>query len=118
MKAKDVLGQTGERLAADFLEDQGIRVIDSNWRCSHGEIDLVALDGEELVIVEVKTRRSRRYGDPLEALTRAKLMRLRTLAVLWAREHQHVVGELRIDAVGIVMDRSAMPVIDHLKGVA
>lgn len=118
MRAKDALGQSGERVAADFLEEKGIRVIDSNWRCASGEIDLVALDGAELVIVEVKTRRSRRYGDPLEALTRAKLLRLRTLAVLWAREHQHVIGSLRIDAVGVIMDRSEPPHIDHLKGVA
>ena len=118
MKAKDTLGRTGERLAADYLEDHGIRVIDSNWRCASGEIDLVGLDGAELVIVEVKTRSSRRYGDPLEALTRAKLVRLRTLAVLWAREHQRVPGPLRIDAVGSVMDRTAAASIDHLKGVA
>lgn len=118
MSAKDVLGQTGERLAADYLEDRGIRVIDSNWRCPRGEIDLVALDGDELVIVEVKTRRSRRYGDPLEALTRAKVLRLRTLAVLWAREHHHGMDAVRIDAVGIILGNSAPPRIDHLKGVA
>lgn len=118
MRAKDVLGQTGEQIAADYLEERGIRVIDSNWRCVRGEIDLIALDGTELVIVEVKTRRSRRYGDPLEALTRAKLLRLRTLAVMWAREHHRVIGTLRIDAVGIIMDSSGTPSIDHLKGVA
>lgn len=118
MRAKDALGQTGERVAADYLEDLGIRVIDSNWRCPAGEIDLVALDGPELVIVEVKTRRSRRYGDPLEAVTPAKLHRLRTLAVMWAREHRHVMGGLRIDAVGIIMDGRSAPSIDHLKGVA
>jgi putative endonuclease len=118
MKAKDALGQFGERVAADYLEDKGIRVIDSNWRCPAGEIDLVALDGAELVIVEVKTRRSRRYGDPLEAVTAAKLQRLRTLAVLWAREHRHVMGALRVDAVGIIMDGRSAPHIDHLKGVA
>ncbi|WP_425862043.1 YraN family protein [Arthrobacter sp. TWP1-1] len=118
MRAKDALGQSGEQVAADYLEDRGIRVIDSNWRCSSGEIDIVALDGQELVIVEVKTRRSRRYGDPLEAITRAKLLRLRTLAVLWAREHNRVIGSLRIDAVGIIMDRAQEPSIDHVRGVA
>ena len=71
-----------------------------------GRLTLWRWTATELVIVEVKTRRSRRYGDPLEALTRAKLLRLRTLAVLWAREHQHVIGAVRIDAVGIVMDSS------------
>lgn len=118
MRANDALGQSGEQVAADYLEDRGIRVIDSNWRCSSGEIDIVALDGQELVIVEVKTRRSRRYGDPLEAITRAKLLRLRTLAVLWAREHNRVIGSLRIDAVGIIMDRAHEPSIDHVRGVA
>ncbi|PYI37989.1 YraN family protein [Arthrobacter psychrolactophilus] len=118
MRSKDELGQRGERLAADYLEERGIRVIDSNWRCSTGEIDLVAIDGADLVIVEVKTRRSRRYGDPLEAITRAKLLRLRTLAVLWAREHNHVIGALRIDAMGILMDKGAEVSIDHLRGVA
>ncbi|MDQ0276792.1 putative endonuclease [Arthrobacter silviterrae] len=117
MNAKDELGRAGERLAADYLEDTGLRVIDSNWRCPSGEIDLVALDGTELVIVEVKTRRSLRFGDPLEALTAAKVRRLRTLAVSWAREHRHVIGSLRIDAVGIVMDGRGTPRIDHLKDV-
>lgn len=118
MKMKDELGRRGEVLAADYLEDRGIRVIDSNWRCPRGEIDLVALDGDELVIVEVKTRRSRRYGDPLEAITAAKAARLRTLAVLWAREHRHVMGGLRIDAVGIIDNGVSEPSLDHLKGVA
>ncbi len=118
MKAKDALGQAGERLAADYLEDHGISVIDNNWRCASGEIDLVGLEGSELVIVEVKTRSSLRYGDPLEALTRAKLLRLRTLAVLWAREHQRAASPLRIDAVGIILDRTHLPRIEHLRGVA
>ncbi|SEE04436.1 putative endonuclease [Arthrobacter alpinus] len=118
MRTKDELGLSGEQLAADYLEDRGIRVIDSNWRCSSGEIDIVALDGQDLVIVEVKTRRSRRYGDPLEAITKAKLLRLRTLAVLWARDHNRVVGALRIDAVGIIMGGRQEPSIDHIKGVA
>lgn len=118
MKAKDQLGVTGEQLAADYLEDRGLRIIDSNWRCRAGEIDLVALEGNDLVVVEVKTRSSRRYGDPLEAVSLAKARRLRTLAVMWAREHHHVPGLLRIDAVGIVMERGSLPEIDHRRGVA
>ena len=56
MAAKDDLGRKGEALAADFLTEAGMRVVDRNWRCSQGEIDLVARDGDELVFVEVKTR--------------------------------------------------------------
>ena len=56
MKAKDLLGRRGEELAADYLESQGMRIVDRNWRCPEGEIDIVALDGDALVIAEVKTR--------------------------------------------------------------
>ncbi|MBW4094624.1 MAG: YraN family protein [Acidobacteria bacterium] len=118
MRAKDALGQRGEILAADFLEDLGIKVVDRNWRCPAGEIDLVAVDGGTLVIVEVKTRRSNRYGHPFEAISNAKLNRLRTLAVLWQRDHSAFLPKLRIDVVGILDDGKAEPVIEHLCGVS
>ena len=57
MRAKDVLGRRGEELAAGYLEAQGMRIVDRNWRCPEGEIDIVALDGDALVIAEVKTRK-------------------------------------------------------------
>ncbi|WP_125613537.1 YraN family protein [Specibacter cremeus] len=117
MKPKDELGRRGEMLAADYLEDRGIRVIDSNWRCPRGEIDIVAVDGSDLVVIEVKTRRSRNFGDPLEAVTRAKLARLKTLAVMWAHEHGRGLGALRIDVLGIIDDGRSEPDIAHLKGV-
>ncbi|MDJ0357589.1 MAG: YraN family protein [Actinomycetota bacterium] len=117
MKAKDVLGRRGEVLAADYLEDRGIRVIDQNWRCRSGEIDLVAFDGTCLVIAEVKTRRSLRYGHPFEAITPAKLNRLRTLAVLWSRDHGVFPPSIRIDAVAVLDDGVAEPVLEYLKGV-
>ena len=68
MRAKDVLGRRGEDLAAGYLEAQGMRIVDRNWRCSEGEIDIVALDGDALVIAEVKTRKSLAYGHPFEAV--------------------------------------------------
>ncbi|WP_026555242.1 YraN family protein [Arthrobacter sp. 35W] len=118
MKAKDALGRRGEILAADYLEDLGIRVIDHNWRCRNGEIDLVAVDGSTLVIAEVKTRRSLRYGHPFESITAAKLARLRTLAVLWSREHAVHLPALRIDAVAVIDPGGGRPpVVEHLKGV-
>lgn len=117
MKAKDVLGRRGEMLAADFLEDRGIKVIDRNWRCPTGEIDLVAIDGQTLVIAEVKTRRSLRYGHPLESITAAKLARLHTLAVLWSREHALFLPHTRIDALGVLDDGGPEPVVEHLQGV-
>lgn len=117
MKAKDVLGRRGELLAADFLEDRGIRVIDQNWRCAAGEIDLVAVDGQTLVIAEVKTRRSLRFGHPFESITDAKLHRLRTLSVLWARDHGVFLPRCRIDALAVLDDGRSEPVVEHLPGV-
>ncbi|MBG0739117.1 YraN family protein [Paeniglutamicibacter antarcticus] len=117
MKAKDALGRHGEVLAADYLEDRGIRVVDRNWRCRTGEIDLVAYDGECLVIAEVKTRRSLRFGHPFEAITPAKLTRLRTLGVLWSRDHWVVPVALRIDAIAVLDCGDGEPVLEYLKGV-
>jgi putative endonuclease len=117
MNAKDELGRRGELLAADYLEDHGIRVIDANWRCPQGEIDLVAVDGDSLVVVEVKTRRSDRYGHPFEAVTPQKVTRLRTLAVLWARNHAVFLPNRRIDAIAVLDSGRAEPVLEHLKGV-
>ncbi|HAP88620.1 MAG TPA: hypothetical protein DEQ49_07835, partial [Arthrobacter bacterium] len=62
MKSKDLLGRRGEELAAGYLESLGMLVVERNWRCTEGEIDIVALDGDALVIAEVKTRRSLDYG--------------------------------------------------------
>ena len=76
MKAKDELGRLGEQLAADFLEQSELRILDRNWRCPDGEIDIVALERRALVICEVKTRSSTRYGTPLEAVSARKRVRL------------------------------------------
>ena len=73
----------GEELAARYLAEQGWVVLDRNWRCTHGEIDLVARDGDCLVFCEVKTRRGLGYGSPTEAIAYAKLHRLRQLAAEW-----------------------------------
>lgn len=117
MRAKDVLGQRGETLAANYLEESGLRVIDRNWRCSDGEIDIVALDGDVLVVVEVKTRTSTAYGHPLEAITEAKLQRLQRLAGAWCRFHNLSFRRRRIDAVAVLDDGSAPVDVEHLKAV-
>lgn len=116
MRAKDVLGREGEELAAAYLQEQGMRVLARNWRCRAGELDIVALDGHELVAVEVKTRRSLAYGHPFEAVTPVKLARLRALGLAWRAEHG-VRFPLRIDAVAVVSDGGTEPVVEHLRGV-
>ena len=83
MAAKDEVGRHGERVVARRLESQGWEVLARNWRCEHGELDIVAVDGDCLVAVEVKTRRTATYGSPQEAVTAAKLSRLRRLTGAW-----------------------------------
>ncbi len=118
MRAKDVVGRRGEDLARVYLEACGLRILDRNWRCRDGEIDVVALDGETVVIVEVKTRTSVAYGHPFEAVGADKLARLHRLAAAWRRDHAPRGGPWRIDVVAVLDDGSGDPVIEHLEGVA
>jgi putative endonuclease len=117
MNAKDVLGQQGEELAATFLAEAGLIILERNWRCSQGEIDIVAVDGRTLVICEVKTRSSVRFGAPVEAITRQKASRLRKLAILWVRAHGVIFDAIRIDIVGVLCPASGDVSIEHLRGV-
>lgn len=119
--AKDTLGRHGELLAARHLEAAGITILDRNWRCSQGEIDLVARDAGELVFVEVKTRSSEAFGHPLESITARKLARLRRLAAAWCAAHPaENPGEhdrLRIDAIAVLAPPGSVPRIEHLRRV-
>jgi putative endonuclease len=111
------LGKRGEDLAVDHLSRQGYQVLERNWRCARGEIDIVAIDGSALVFVEVKTRSSRNFGHPLEAITLVKLARLRSLALAWCHAHPDRSGQLRIDAIGVLAPANAPFQIEHLTGV-
>lgn len=112
------IGAYGEHLAGEYLTGLGYAVLDRNWRCAQGEIDIVARDGRCLVFCEVKTRRSTAFGTPVEAVTPAKAARLRRLAVQWVREHRVRVAELRIDVVGVLCPAGAAAQIEHLQAVA
>ncbi len=118
MADKDELGRRGEAVAARWLEAAGCDVVDRNWRCPAGELDLVLRAGATTVFVEVKTRSSLAFGHPFEAITPAKQARLRRLAAEWCRENGPVPGDIRIDAVAVLDAWSAEPVVEHLAGVA
>ena len=92
-------------------------LLDHNWRCPDGELDLILRDGDELVFCEVKTRRSVAYGSPLEAVTTTKFARLRRLASQWMAANDVRVFEVRFDVVGIVCPRGGAPMIEHVAGV-
>jgi putative endonuclease len=117
MARKDELGRWGENVAGDFLIANGYDVLDRGWRCSQGEIDIVARIDGTVSFVEVKTRRSVRFGHPLEAITPIKLARLRILAGEWCREHRVHARRVRIDAIGIVGNGTAVDSLDHRIGV-
>lgn len=117
MAAKDAVGRAGEELARAWLTRQGLQILDVNWRCSIGELDIVALDDDDLAFVEVKTRSSTAYGHPAEAVTGAKLRRLRRLAAAWVSAHEVHAAGMRIDVVAILRRRGQRPLIEHVRGV-
>lgn len=117
MARKDELGRRGEDLAARFLEDAGYRLIERNWRCRQGEIDIVAERDDTIVFVEVKTRSSLAFGHPFEAITASKLSRLRGLAGAWCAEHSPSATRIRVDAIAVLAPRGRRPEIEHLLGV-
>lgn len=116
MAAKDELGRAGEEQAARYLTALGYQVLDRNWRCAQGEIDIVASHGSQLAVIEVKTRRSDSYGHPLEAVDARKLRRLWRLAHAWAADHVETARgmTLRIDAIGIIGADPSHGTLEHL----
>jgi putative endonuclease len=117
MAVKDILGRRGEELAAGFLAERGYRILDRNWRCRDGEIDVVAELSGEVVFVEVKTRSSVAYGHPFEAITPVKLARLRRLAAAWCAQAEARPARIRLDAIAILDEAGAEPSIEHLAGI-
>ncbi len=117
MNPKDALGRQGEQLAVEYLQRAGLRILDRNWRCAEGEIDIVAAERRALVVCEVKTRSSVRYGTPLEAITRQKRSRLRRLAIRWLVAHGVLFDEIRIDVVGVLRTESDGFTVEHIRGV-
>jgi len=115
VRAKDAVGRYGEDVAARHLVSAGLVVLERNWRCSWGEIDIVARDGATLVICEVKTRRGLRFGSPVEAVTASKAQRLRRLAIAWLREHDVHPDHVRIDVIGVLADGRGAPSVEHIR---
>jgi putative endonuclease len=119
--ARQALGVRGEDLAVAELERQGMEVVERNWRCRLGEIDVVAtetVDGRTTVVFcEVKCRSGLGFGDPLEAITWAKLRRLRSLAAEWMRVHEVTAARVRLDAVGVLLVRGREPTLRHVRAV-
>jgi putative endonuclease len=116
MQAKDAVGAYGERVAARHLTEAGLVVLDRNWRCPHGELDIVARDGPTLVFCEVKTRRGDQFGTPAEAVVPAKVRRLRGLATLWIAGSGLRPRDIRFDVVSVRPQACGPARVEHLRG--
>jgi len=102
--ARKKLGAWGESLAAQQLEAKGYEILDRNWRCARGEIDLVAQAGRVLVFVEVKTRRGRAMGAPEAGLTPRKSKKLMELGERYVYEHNLADLDWRVDLIAVELD--------------
>ena len=113
MDARRSLGATGESLAADLYRRLGFTIVDRNWRCASGELDLVVASGRLLVFCEVKTRRTDFFGSPAEAVGYQKQARLRRLAAAWMGEHRSGHRNVRFDVVSVLVG-DCEPQVTHL----
>jgi putative endonuclease len=113
MAAKDVLGRRGEDIAAEYLTEHGLVVLDRNWRCRHGELDIVCTDSERLVVCEVKTRSSTRFGLPAEAVDPRKAHRIRLITNSWLAAHAVPWVEVRFDVLAVLAEPGAPVCVHH-----
>lgn len=117
MAAHNDLGKWGEDLAADYLRDKGYVIIDRDWKSGHHDLDIVAKEDETLVIVEVKTRRNRLFGNPEEAIDYKKRQSLQSAINHYVKSHR-IVNSMRFDIISIVGNIGDKPEIDHIIDVA
>lgn len=122
MSRNQALGRYGEDVACRHLEQVGLRVLERNWRCREGEIDIVAQADGVLVVCEVKTRSGNHFGGAREAFTESKIRRLRRLAGLWLRSAPgrgipaRFTG-VRLDAIAVQRPVRGPAVVEHIVGV-
>ena len=113
MAKHNELGKKGEEIAAQYLSEKGYEILERNWRNRHKEIDIIAKDGNELVIVEVKTRQNDEHGEPDLAVTRPKQTRLIYAANAYIFQNKLDINT-RFDIISIVF-KDGKPVIDHIQ---
>jgi len=108
MKRRDT-GIQGEKIARDFLKKRGYHILETNYRCPQGEIDIIARHKDYLAFIEVRTKRSLNFGSPEESITRTKKERLKTTALQYRQSHHNLPPLWRIDVVAIELDEKGKP---------
>ncbi len=118
-KMRQQVGQRGEQAARDYLEQEGYSIIETNYRCKLGEIDIIAQDGEMIVIVEVRTKTGLTFGRPEESINREKARKLHRLALQYIQSNYHREVSSRIDLVAVMIEKSSGLVKDikHIKNI-
>lgn len=109
------VGKMGEDIAVDHLEKQGYQILSCNYRCTFGEIDIIALDKDELVFIEVKTRTNTNYGLPYESVTKTKQQRIRKIAIHYVQEMHPSIYNFRFDVISILLKKGEACKIEIIK---
>jgi putative endonuclease len=114
MASHNELGKWGEDVAAEYLERQGYTIIERDWKSGHRDLDIIALDGDTIVFVEVKTRSNRMFTDPEMAVDYQKIRHLQQAANHYIK-YRHINHDIRFDIITVVGTMNDSPAIDHIK---
>src|SRR5512136_1427792 len=112
---KRALGERGEAIATAYLRGQKFAIVERNFRCKGGEVDIIARDGKTLVFVEVKTRRTLSFGPPQLALTPFKQRQISKAALTWLAKKRLFGASARFDVIAIIAPDHQVPQIDHIR---
>lgn len=105
LRQKDILGKKGEALVFAYLKKIGYKILKKNYKNIIGEIDIIAKDKDYIVFVEVKTRTSRAFGDPLEAIDETKQLKIRQVATMYLKQNRMLETNCRFDAISVLGDK-------------
>lgn len=114
MASHNELGKWGEDIAAAYLKHQGYTIIERDWKSGHRDLDIIALDGDTVVFVEVKTRSNRIFTDPEMAVDYQKIRHLQQAANHYIK-YRHIDRDIRFDIIAVVGTMNDSPAIDHIK---
>ena len=118
MRIVNPTGVLGENAACLYLQKKGYQILERNFRKSYGEVDIIALDSSTLVFVEVKTRSNSSYGTPFDAISSSKLVQIKKTGEFYKFIlHSELPEDMRIDAVGVIVEGKRIKSIEHIKNV-
>ena len=118
MKIVNPTAKLGEDLASEYIKNHGYKILERNFRKGYGEIDIIAIEGQILCFIEVKTRTSNQFGSPLEAINYWKLKTLTKTAQYYKMLHKNTPESLRIDAISVELSQNGDHKIEITKNIS